>query len=364
MLQKTNSMIIRLFEKYMQDIGYEISLTEYPEIKEYIKDENSCVNILQVVDANSQSGLDHPMLKKQTLNICQTVHGKDVHVMNLIFFDNEDKARDIAGDEYMCWLIDKLNYQLVIPKDRVEDFYGLKGILENWLSETGYLLDSGDMHAINEKLMTNDEREAYLKKSSKKPAPVAVTLVIVNTLVFLTSVIIGNIAANGENPFIASGRMEFDPVINGEYYRFISAMFLHSGVQHLISNMVLLYFMGEMVENKTGSVRFAIIYLVSGIMGNVVSFGYEWITYTRYTSVGASGAVYGIMGALLYLVIKKTEGLNIPIKRMILLVAYCLYSSFASSHIDYAAHIGGLVFGFIMAFIVCAKELSKKGGGT
>ena len=53
-----------------------------------------------------------------------------------------------------------------------------------------------------------------------------------------------------------------------------------------------------------------------------------------------------------------------PIKRMILLVAYCLYSSFASSHIDYAAHIGGLVFGFIMAFIVCAKELSKKGGGT
>ena len=153
------------------------------------------------------------------------------------------------------------------------------------------------MHAINEKLMTNDEREAYLKKSSKKPAPVAVTLVIVNTLIFLTSVIIGNIAANGENPFIASGRMEFDPVTNGEYYRFISAMFLHSGVQHLISNMVLLYFMGEMVENKTGSVRFAIIYLVSGIMGNVVSFGYEWITYTRYTSVGASGAVYAVLFA-------------------------------------------------------------------
>ena len=364
MLQKTNSMIIRLFEKYMQDMGYAVFPTGYPEIKEYIKDENSCVNILQVVDADTQTGIDHPVLKKQALDISQTVHGKDVHVMNLIFFENEDKARDIAGDEYMCWFIDKQNYELVMPKDSVEDFYGLKGIIENWLNETASLIESGDMHAINEKLMTNEEREAYREKSSKKPAPVAVTLVIVNTLVFLTSMIIGNIAANGENPFIASGRMDFDLVTNGEFYRFISAMFLHSGAQHLISNMVLLYFMGEMVENKTGSVRFAIIYLVSGIMGNVVSFGYEWITGTRYTSVGASGAVYGIMGALLYLVIKKTEGLNIPIKRMILLVAYCIYSSFASSHIDYAAHIGGLIFGFITVFIVCARELSKKGGVT
>ena len=69
MLQKTNSMIIRLFEKYMQDIGYVLFPSEYPEIKEYIKDENSCVNILQVVDANSQSGLDHQMLKKQTLKM-------------------------------------------------------------------------------------------------------------------------------------------------------------------------------------------------------------------------------------------------------------------------------------------------------
>ena len=335
-------MIIRLFEKYMQDMGYSIFQTGYPEIKEYIKDENSCVNILQVVDIDPQAGMDHSILLKQTEDIRHSIHNKDVHVMNLIFFEQEDKAKAVAGE------------------DTVEDFYGLKSILENWLNETGSLIKSGDMHAINDKLMTNEEREAYHEKSSKKPAPVAVTLVIVNTLVFLTTVIIGNIAANGENPFIASGRMDFDLLRNGEFYRFISAMFLHAGAQHLISNMVLLYFMGEMVENKTGSVRFAIIYLLSGIMGNVVSYSYEWISGNRYTSVGASGAVYGIMGALLYLVIKKTKGLNIPIMRMILLVAYCIYSSFATSYIDYAAHLGGLVFGFITTFILCAI---KKGGG-
>ena len=353
-------MIIRLFEKYMQDMGYSIFQTGYPEIKEYIKDENSCVNILQVVDIDPQAGMDHSILLKQTEDIRHSIHNKDVHVMNLIFFEQEDKAKAVAGDEYMCWLIDKSDYRLILPEDSIEDFYGLKSILENWLNETGSLIKSGDMHAINDKLMTNEEREAYHEKSSKKPAPVAVTLVIVNTLVFLTTVIIGNIAANGENPFIASGRMDFDLVRNGEFYRFISAMFLHAGAQHLISNMVLLYFMGEMVENKTGSVRFAIIYLLSGIMGNVVSYSYEWISGNRYTSVGASGAVYGIMGALLYLVIKKTKGLNIPIMRMILLVAYCIYSSFATSYIDYAAHIGGLVFGFITTFILCAI---KKGGG-
>ena len=353
-------MIIRLFEKHMQDMGYVVFPTGYPDIKEYVKDENSCVNILQVVDVKADTTLDNSQLVKQAEDLRSTVHNKDVHVMSLIFFEDIAKARTVSGDEYMCWLIDKQSYKLIIDEDRIEDFYGLKDILTSWLRETDELMRSGDMHAINEKLMTREEREVYEEKSRKKPAPVAVTLVIVNTLIFLTSVIIGNVAANGDNPFIAAGRMDFDLVTNGDYYRFLSAVFLHAGAQHLISNMILLYFMGEMVENKTGSVRFAIIYILSGILGNVVSYSYELLSGARYSSVGASGAVYGIMGALLYLVLKKTKGLNIPIQRMILLLAYCIYSSFVTSYIDYAAHLGGLIFGFLTAFILCARGLSKK----
>ena len=117
---------------------------------------------------------------------------------------------------------------------------------------------------------------------------------------------------------------------------------------------------GEMVENKTGSVKYGIIYLVSGIMGNVVSYMYEIISGVRYVSVGASGAVYGIIGALIYLVLRKTDGLNIQIKRLILMVAYCVYSSFATAHVDFAAHLGGLLFGFVITALLCPKGGNAK----
>lgn len=356
-------MVVRLFEKHMQDMGYTVFPTKYPEIKEYIKEESSCVNIFQVVDLKPDSILDHDRLVMQTDEIKATVKDRDVHVLSLIFAEDIQMAKEIAGDEYMCRIIDRHDLSIIPEEDRVEDFYGFKSGFESWAGETAELVASGDMKAISDKLMNSSEREVYREKIKKKPSPVSVTLVIVNSLIFFTSLAIG-LAAKGTNPFIASGCMDFEAVSNGEVYRLVSAMFLHGGAEHLISNMVLLYFMGEMVEHNTGSVRFAIIYMFSGILGNVISYVYELISGARYTSIGASGAVYGIMGALLFLVIVRTKNLNIPMRRMILLLAYCIYSSFATAYIDFAAHIGGLLSGFVITALLCMGRSSGKGGET
>ena len=355
-------MVVRLFEKYMQDMGYDILPTSYPQIKEYLKEENGFANIIQVIELKNEPIFDHERFKEFTKDVSSMIKNKDIHVMSLVFCEDCALACNMVENEYMCWIIDSKEL-IFIDRDceEAEDFYGLRGILTGWLKDTKTLLDSGDMHAISDRLLNNEERESLKEKNSRKPSPVAVTLVIVNSIVFLTSVIIGNVAANGTNPFVNAGQMDYNRIVVGEYYRFLTAAFLHGGIQHLIGNMILLYFMGEMVEHQIGSVRFASVYLLSGILGNVVSYTYEMLSGIRYVSVGASGAIYGIMGALLYLVIKKTSGLNIPVKRMILVLAYCIYSSFATDHVDYAAHIGGLIGGFLLTTVIC--ELTKKRGG-
>ncbi|MBR3635370.1 MAG: rhomboid family intramembrane serine protease [Lachnospiraceae bacterium] len=355
-------MVVRLFEKYMQDMGYDILPTSYPQIKEYIREENGYLNTIQVIELKDEPVFDHDRFVEYTKDVSSMIKDKDIHVMTVVFCEDRHLADSMVSDEYMCWLIDSKDLCFVERAcEEIQDFYGLKGMLTDWLKDTKALLESGDMHAISDKLLNNEERENLKEKNSKKPSPVAVTLVIINSIVFLTSAIIGNVAANGTNPFVSAGQMDPNGIIAGEYYRFLTAAFLHGGIQHLAGNMILLYFMGEMVEHNIGSVRFAIVYLLSGILGNVVSYTYEMVSGSRYVSVGASGAVYGIMGALLYLVIRKTKGLNIPIKRMVLVLAYCIYSSFATEHVDYAAHIGGLISGFLLTTVIC--ELTKKKGG-
>ena len=93
--------------------------------------------------------------------------------------------------------------------------------------------------------------------------------------------------------------------------------------------------------------RFAFAYLLSGIAGNAVSYLYEKVSGVRYTAVGASGAVYGIMGVIICLAIRKVKGFEIPKQRILLALFFSIYSSFAIPNIDYAAHIGGMVAGLI-----------------
>lgn len=340
-------MVIKLLDKYLQDQGYVSFKMPYPNITEYVKDEGNCINVLQVMDISQ----DSEITKEQFLDIknrVRNVPGKDVHVMNLAFYDDYDKALSVVQDEYMCWFINKKQQSLDNNEGRVEEFYGFKAELASWLDDTRNLLASGDMKAIGDKLLNQQEREIREKRSKKKPAPVTVILVIINCLIFSTSIIVGDI-------FNENWMMNSVLISEGQYYRFFTAMFLHGGIEHLLSNMLLLYLLGEVVENKLGSVKYSIVYFISGILGNVVSYTYVIMSNKDYVSLGASGAVYGIIGAMLFLVLKKTEGLNIPVKRMLIMVAYCIYSSFATAHIDYAAHMGGLVFGFIVTALLCPR---------
>lgn len=180
---------------------------------------------------------------------------------------------------------------------------------------------------------------------SRKVSPVTLTLVIINTVVFGLTVLLAPIPT-------VFGMMDYDLVSKGQVYRLFTAIFLHGGVEHILSNMVMLYAAGDLLEKRIGHVRFAFAYLLSGIAGNAVSYLYEKVSGVRYTAVGASGAVYGIMGVIICLAIRKVKGFEIPKQRILLALFFSIYSSFAIPNIDYAAHIGGMAAGLIAGLFI------------
>lgn len=190
-------------------------------------------------------------------------------------------------------------------------------------------------------------------RTQKDIPVVSVILVIVNVIVFLICTFTGNLLYN-------RGRLDIISVLSqGEYDRIIWSAFLHSGVNHIFNNMVILFFLGAMMEKEIGHIRYFILYFVSGIGGNLLSLVYKVITFDLSGSVGASGAIFGLDGALLSLILFSNRRPASP-GRVILMIVYSLYSGFTGDNIDNAAHIGGLLTGFLVGFIICVQDKSKK----
>ena len=142
-----------------------------------------------------------------------------------------------------------------------------------------------------------------------------------------------------------------------EYYRLFTCLFLHFGIQHLLNNMVILGALGWNLERETGKIRFLLIYFGSGLFGNAVSLIFHGAAREHTVSAGASGAVFGLMGALLWVVIANHGRLGrLSGRGMLFMVALSLYFGLSSSGVDNYAHIGGLVCGFLLALLLYRKR--------
>ena len=140
---------------------------------------------------------------------------------------------------------------------------------------------------------------------------------------------------------------------HGEYYRFITSLFVHFDIYHLANNMLLLGLLGFNLEQEKGRIKFIIIYFISGLGGNAVSFAMRLALNQAVISGGASGAVFGLMGAVLgtYLKHKQPVG-RLAGRGLLVMIGLSLYVGLTSGGVDNAAHIGGLIFGFLVAFLL------------
>ena len=155
----------------------------------------------------------------------------------------------------------------------------------------------------------------------------------------------------------------FTPYIldRGEYYRLFTANFLHFGIEHLANNMVVLFLLGDNLERALGHVKYLILYLLAGIGANALSMGAE-VNFNEFAvSAGASGAIFGVMGALIYVLLRnrgKLEDLSLP--QMVVALGLMLYTGFTSPGVDNVAHVGGALSGLVLCVLLYHKPRNPR----
>ena len=190
----------------------------------------------------------------------------------------------------------------------------------------------------------------------KPEAICTVALIVINVAVFFILTMFGD---TEDAVFMLQHGAMYEPyIIEGhEYYRIFTCLFLHFGITHLLNNMVLLGALGCNLELEIGKVRFVIIYFASGIIGNIVSLFYDLTLEQPAVSAGASGAIFGLMGALLYVVIANGGRLGrLSGRGMLVMVILSLYFGLTSTGVDNLAHIGGVVSGFLLAVLLYRRK--------
>ena len=167
--------------------------------------------------------------------------------------------------------------------------------------------------------------------------------------------------------FLLENGASYAPYIleRGEYYRLFTSMFLHFVFEHLMNNMLMLLVIGWNLERELGKIRFLLIYLLSGLCGNVLSLWWDVHTGSYAVAAGASGAVFGIIGALLYVAIRNHGRVgNVTGRGLLFMAVMSLYYGFTSEGVDNFAHIGGLLSGFLLAVLLYWKTKRKRSGNV
>ena len=185
-------------------------------------------------------------------------------------------------------------------------------------------------------------------------------MVAVNIVVFIILSFMGN-TESGQ--FLYRCGAAYTPaILEGEYFRLVTAMFLHFGVYHLVNNMICLLFLGDMLEANLGPVRYLIIFFVGGILGNAASMAMDLRTGRYAVSAGASGAVFAVMGAMLCILLmrrreNRSKSDGSLTQRFLLMSALSLVQGFTEQGTDNAAHLGGFVCGLALGFLFYRRRV-------
>ena len=181
-------------------------------------------------------------------------------------------------------------------------------------------------------------------------------LIGANLLLFLLVELTGS---TGDTAQMIRWGAAYTPLIQaGEYYRLFTCMFLHFGFQHLLNNMLLLFFLGDYVERFIGKVRYLILYLAGGFLASLFSYLQDLQQGQDTVSAGASGAVFAVLGGLIVLILLhrgRLEDLTLP--RVLIMALLSLWAGFQSVGVDGFAHLGGFLAGAALMLLLKLPDL-------
>ncbi|MDD3172734.1 MAG: rhomboid family intramembrane serine protease [Herbinix sp.] len=293
-----------------------------------------------------------------------------IQLLSLVLTRYPDKVKRFCSTvgEDSHWIVDLSTFRLMIYETQSNDFAGFKGILEEILEEEQRQY-TGEVSMDNSYGGQQNSDTLRKAKASK-----TLQFTLINTAIIVFNIIAYIIthytnAFGGEEQMVTKGALSWYFVTeNKEYYRLLTSMFMHADGSHLINNMMVLLFIGGNLERAVGKLKYLFIYFGTGIIAGITSISYNmWkenvilaLGDTTF-SIGASGAIFGVVGAILYIVMSNRGRFQqISIKQMVLFVVLSLYSGIINTHIDQAAHVGGFLAGLLLAAIVYRRAKNKE----
>lgn len=321
-----------------RDNGYLVMPTNLPYINFFAKknEDTGIMNIIgcideKVIDKFNTDDLDNISFQIERKFLFSGM--KDVNIIFIINSDNLEKHKVFCEGKAKVWIIDTICRRLIIFENQPEDFDALRNKIE--------VVISGNQ----------SNKTQYNKKNTRKEYPwITIILMAMNIIYFFILEYMGST----ENTLfmLKHGALYYANVFQKhEYYRLVTCMFMHFGFAHLLNNMFSLYLLGSEAEKFYGKIRFTIIYVVSGIFASLSSVLYQQSIGGYSISAGASGAIYGVMGALLVRIVEGRRKNMSAFSKMGLVLILLIMAGQNSGNVDNIAHIGGFVTGMICGIV-------------
>lgn len=284
---------------------------------------NHIIGVMQCTDEDVIAGYKLESLRGNL----SVVYGT-ANVLFVIFTDDPYRINQFIEADSGHWIYNYTESRLVIYENQPGTFFGAEKLFEP------------------ERVRT---RQNYVFTVNN-------FIILVNVVVFAVMALKGN-TQNTIYLYRCGGITPESLFEDHQVYRLFTSMFMHSGISHLVNNMIVLYFIGGTLEKYIGRVRYLIIYLLSGLLGGLISQIYYMAMAENVICVGASGAIFGAVGAMLTVVVVnhgRVENFTFP--RLIIYVVLSIYLGFMSQGVSLSAHLGGLATGFFTALLLYRKR--------
>ena len=319
-------MNARYFLEKLQSKGYRNISSGIDAIRLYqrrLRGADHIVGVINCVGACPFTGVQLNAIADNLAAVYRTHN-----ILFVVFsFDSYDVRCALEGN--LChWIYDENSQRLIVYDNQPGEFFGVDRMLEQKQQNplTQYVFTCNNL------------------------------IIAVNVIVFVIMEAMGD---TGSTMFLYThgGITPFSLFEDHEIYRLWTSMFMHSGIRHLINNMIVLFFIGGSLEKLVGKWRYMLIYIGSGIIGGIVSQLYYNGIGQDVVCVGASGAIFGVIGAMIIVVaVNKGRVENFTLPRLLIYVAMSIYLGMTSTGVSVSAHIGGLVAGLLIALLLYRKR--------
>lgn len=353
-IDKKDLMIMKLLHYFVTEEDYNPIILHGVNDEIWLENLNNPYKVVRIVNHyihnNEQLSFDNFKVKQITNKLKSKTLSRKMKVLN-IYLDLGEAVNLTSDSESESVVVKKIT-------DLKNEH--LISVFPDILTKTKYEEKGMELFAkiTNDINNANKEKTKKLDKifSIKKPI-ITYCIIALCILAFILMYIFGNGSSDNLTLIKFGANLDILTVGLGEYFRLITCSFLHIGIFHLLFNMYALYVIGSQAESFFGKIKYLIIYLFSAVSASLLSLMFS----ANVISAGASGAIFGLMGALLYFGYHYRIYLGNVIKSQILpIIVINLLFGFLVSGVDNAAHIGGLIGGFLMAMVLGVPEHNDK----